>query len=224
MKRIISIAIDGPAAAGKSTVAKLIAQKLNFTYVDTGAMYRAVTFFALKNNVDPKDEKAVCLLIPQIEIMMDANNNIFLNGENVSEEIRSRQVADNVSYIASYKEVRLFLVEQQRKIAQFSSVVMDGRDIGSYVLPNADVKIFQIASIKTRAKRRFKENLSKNITCTYEEIEEEIKKRDYIDSHREMAPLSMAEDAIELDTSYLSVEQVVDAILEIINNKIGDIL
>lgn len=221
MKKNISIAIDGPAAAGKSTVAKRVAKKLNFTYVDTGAMYRAVTLYALKNNVDTKNEEEVCKLIPHIDIMMDSMNNVFLNNEDVTKEIRSREVADNVSYIASYKEVRLFLVEQQKKIASKSSVVMDGRDIGSYVLPDADVKIFQIASVKTRAKRRYDENISKNISCTFDEIEKELQKRDYIDSHRSFAPLKKAGDAYELDTSNLTIQEVVDAILKIVQEKIG---
>ncbi len=222
MKRTFSIAIDGPAAAGKSTVAKRVAKELNFVYVDTGAMYRAVTFFALKNNVDPQNQKEVCDLIPLINISMDSNNNVFLNGEDVTKEIRSRKVADNVSYVASYKLVRLFLVEQQRKIAKDVSVVMDGRDIGSYVLPNADVKIFQVASVKTRAKRRYDENVEKNISCTLEEVEEEVQKRDYIDSHREFSPLMKSMDAFELDTSHLTINEVVNAILDIIKKKIGD--
>lgn len=222
MKRIISIAIDGPAAAGKSTVAKLVAKKINFTYVDTGAMYRAVTLFALKNNVNPQDEKGVCALINQINIRMDENSNVFLNEENVTKEIRSRIVADNVSYVASYKEVRLFLIEQQRKLAKLTSVVMDGRDIGSYVLPDADVKIFQIASVKTRAKRRYEENISKQIECSYEDVEQEVVKRDYIDSHREFSPLKKADDAVEIDTSNLNVEEVVSVILNIIKEKLGD--
>ena len=224
MNKIYSIAIDGPAAAGKSTVAKRIAKKLNFTYVDTGAMYRAVTFFVLKNSIDPKNEIEVCKLIPKIDISLDSQDNVFLNGEDVTKEIRSRVVAENVSYIASYKDVRLFLVEQQRKIAETKSVVMDGRDIGSYVLPNADVKIFQIASVKTRAQRRYDENISKNITCTFMEVEAEVKKRDYIDSHREFAPLKKADDAIEIDTSFMNIQEVVDEILKVIKNKLGEIL
>ncbi len=222
MERIFSIAIDGPAAAGKSTVAKRVAKELNFVYVDTGAMYRAVTFFALKNNIDPQNQKEVCDLIPLINISMDSHNNIYLNGEDVTKEIRSRKVADNVSYVASYKLVRLFLVKQQRKIAEDVSVVMDGRDIGTYVLPNADVKIFQVASVKTRAQRRYDENIVKNIPCTLKEVEEEVQKRDYIDSHREFSPLMKADDAIELDTSHLTINEVVSAILDIIKKKIGD--
>ncbi len=224
MNKIISIAIDGPAAAGKSTVAKKVAKQLNFTYVDTGAMYRAVTLYALKNNIDPKDEFKVCSLVKNIDIKMDENSNVFLNGENVTKDIRSRIVADNVSYVASYKKVRLFLVEQQRQIALEKSVVMDGRDIGSYVLPNADVKIYQIASTSTRAKRRYDENISKGIDCSYQDIVNEVKKRDFIDSNREFSPLKKADDAIELDTSSLNVEEVVKEILNIIKSKIGDSL
>ena len=220
--RNIAIAIDGPAAAGKSTVAKIVAKKLGFTYIDTGAMYRAVTLYVLKKGLDPQNEKESCSLIPEINIVLDAFDRVFLNGEDVTKEIRSREVASNVSYIASYKEIRLFLVEQQRIMASNTSVVMDGRDIGSYVLPNADVKIFQIASVQTRAQRRYDENLSKGIECSYQDIEEEVRKRDYIDSHRDFAPLKKAEDAIELDTSFLSIEQVVSEILKIIEERLGD--
>ncbi len=217
-----AIAIDGPAAAGKSTIAKIVAKKLNFTYIDTGAMYRAVTLYVLKKGLDPKSEQESVSLIPEISIFLDSNNHVFLNGEDVTTDIRSRIVADNVSYIASYKEIRLFLVEQQRKMAEMSSVVMDGRDIGSYVLPNAEVKIYQVASVETRAKRRFDENVSNKIKCSYEDVETEIKKRDYIDSNREFAPLTKASDAIEVDTSFLSIDEVVNKMLDIIHERIGD--
>ena len=220
--RHIAIAIDGPAAAGKSTIAKIIAKKLNFTYIDTGAMYRAVTLYVLKKGLDPKDEAASVSLIPEINIILDSSNRVFLNDEDVTNDIRSRIVADNVSYIASYKDIRLFLVDQQRKMATMASVVMDGRDIGSYVLPDAEVKLFQIASVETRAKRRFDENMEKGIACTYEEVENELKKRDYIDSHRDFAPLTKASDAIEVDTSLLTIDEVVEKMLSIINERIGD--
>ena len=218
----IAIVIDGPAAAGKSTVAKIVAKKLGFTYIDTGAMYRAVTLYVLNKGKDPKNELESCSLINEIDIDLDASGKVFLNGKDVTLEIRSREVANNVSYIASYKEIRLFLVDQQRALAKASSVVMDGRDIGSYVLPNSEVKIFQIASVETRAQRRFDENNEKNIHCSYEDIVDEIRKRDYIDSHRDFAPLTKAEDAIELDTSYLTIEEVVDKILNIIKERLGD--
>lgn len=222
MKTII-IAIDGPAAAGKSTIAKQVANKLNFTYIDTGAMYRAVTFYCLKNNIDCENEQLVSQCLNNINIKLTKDYKVFLNNEDVTFEIRSREVNANVSYIASYKEVRLFLVEEQRKMAKNQSVVMDGRDIGSYVLPNADVKIFQIASSETRALRRYKENLEKGIKGSYESILKEIEKRDFIDSHRDFAPLTKTEDAFVLDTSTMSIEEVVEEVLNIINNKVGNI-
>ena len=221
--RKIAIAIDGPAAAGKSTVAKLIAKKLGFTYIDTGAMYRAVTLYCLERNVDCQNDEEVNKLINEIKIELYPDNRVSLNGKDVTKEIRSTQVAQNVSYIAANKEVRLYLVDQQRLLAENASVVMDGRDIGTYVLPNADVKIFQIASVETRAERRYLENVEKGIACTIEEISEQIKMRDRIDSGRSFAPLSKADDAVSLDTSDLTIEEVVNAILKIINEKVGEI-
>ena len=221
--RKIAIAIDGPAAAGKSTVAKLIAKKLGFTYIDTGAMYRAVTLYCLERNVDCQNDEEVNKLINEIKIELYPDHRVCLNGKDVTKEIRSTQVAQNVSYIAANKEVRLYLVDQQRLLAQNASVVMDGRDIGTYVLPNADVKIFQIASVETRAERRYLENVEKGIACTIEEISEQIKMRDRIDSGRSFAPLSKADDAVSLDTSDLTIEEVVNAILKIINEKVGEI-
>ena len=221
--RNISIAIDGPAAAGKSTIAQIVAKRINFTYIDTGAMYRAVTYYCLSNNIDCKDEKAVEKVLDNIEVDLGKDHTVFLNKENVTDLIRSPLVNDNVSYIASYKNVRLFLVDQQRKMANNTSVVMDGRDIGSYVLPNADVKIFQIANVETRAKRRYLENIEKKIDCSYESVLAELKKRDYIDSHRDFAPLKKASDALELDTSNMSIEEVVNEVLNIINKKVGEI-
>lgn len=147
---------------------------------------------------------------------------VFCNGIDVSKEIRTLEVSANVSYIASYKDIRLALVDQQREMANHGSVVMDGRDIGTYVLPNADVKIYQIASVETRAVRRYEENLSKGIECTLEEIEADVRKRDYIDSHREFAPLKPAPDAVWLDTSFMSVDEVVEAVLDIIDKKIKE--
>lgn len=220
MKKI-SIAIDGPAAAGKSTIAKRVAQLLGFTYIDTGAMYRAVTYYALSHGIDPKDEESVVKSIPNIEIELLPDHTVLCNGENVTKEIRSTEVAQNVSYVASYKKVRLHLVDLQRKMAKSVSVVMDGRDIGTYVLPTANVKIFQVASVETRAQRRYKENLEKGIKCELHEIEEELRKRDYIDSHREFAPLKPAEDSILLDTSNMSIDQVVEEVLKIITLKVG---
>ena len=158
-----SIAIDGPAAAGKSTVAKQVAKILNCVYIDTGAMYRAITWYALSKGVDPKDEEKVTALLPEIDLSLHLDGKVVVNDQDITKEIRTTEVADNVSYIASYKKIRLHLVELQRKMSKNVSVVMDGRDIGSYVLPHADVKIFQVASVETRAVRRYKENLEKGI-------------------------------------------------------------
>lgn len=218
MKKLV-VAIDGPAAAGKSTVAKMVAKKIGATYIDTGAMYRAVTYFALSQNIDPKDESAVVSLLPKLKLDIKEDERIFLNGTDVTKQIRSIEVNDNVSYVASYKDIRLALVDIQRKISESISVVMDGRDIGTYVLPNADIKIFQVASVGTRALRRYKENISKGIQCELEDIEIGLKKRDHIDSTRTFAPLKPADDSIVLDTSNLSIEEAVDAVIEIIKKK-----
>jgi cytidylate kinase len=218
MKKLV-VAIDGPAAAGKSTVAKMVAKKIGATYIDTGAMYRAVTYFALSQNIDPKDESAVVSLLPKLKLDIKEDERIFLNGTDVTKQIRSIEVNDNVSYVASYKDIRLALVDIQRKMSESISVVMDGRDIGTYVLPNADIKIFQVASVGTRALRRYKENISKGIQCELEDIEIGLKKRDHIDSTRTFAPLKPADDSIVLDTSNLSIEEAVDAVIEIIKKK-----
>lgn len=221
MKKIC-VAIDGPAAAGKSTVAKKVAERLNITYIDTGAMYRAFTWYVLEKGLDPQNEEQSNSLIPEVKIELKPNHIVLCNGVDVSEAIRQPRVSSKVSYIASYKEIRLALVEQQRRMASEGSVVMDGRDIGTYVLPNADVKIYQIASVETRAVRRYEENLSKGISCTYEEIENDVRSRDYIDSHREFAPLKPAHDSVLLDTSYLSIEESVEKVIEIVYKKIGE--
>ena len=218
-----SIAIDGPAAAGKSTVAKQVAKILNCVYIDTGAMYRAITWYALSKGVDPKDEEKVTALLPEIDLSLHLDGKVVVNDQDITKEIRTTEVADNVSYIASYKKIRLHLVELQRKMSKNVSVVMDGRDIGSYVLPQADVKIFQVASVETRAVRRYKENLEKGINCSIEEIEENLRKRDYIDSHREFAPLKKAEDSFVLDTSNMTIDEAVNAIIKIVKNKLGEV-
>lgn len=218
-----SIAIDGPAAAGKSTVAKQVAKILNCVYIDTGAMYRAITWYALSKGVDPKDEEKVTALLPEIDLSLHLDGKVVVNDQDITKEIRTTEVADNVSYIASYKKIRLHLVELQRKMSKNVSVVMDGRDIGSYVLPHADVKIFQVASVETRAVRRYKENLEKGINCSIKEIEENLRKRDYIDSHREFAPLKKAEDSFVLDTSNMTIDEAVNAIIKIVKNKLGEV-
>jgi len=221
MKKQIAIAIDGPAAAGKSTIAKLIANSLSFTYIDTGAMYRAFTWAVLEQGLDPQNIDQACSLIGEITIFLSKDNEVFVNDVNVTRKIREPHVSGNVSYIASYKPIRLALVEQQRSLAAHHSVVMDGRDIGTYVLPEAEVKIFLVASVETRALRRYKENIEKGIDVPLEDIRKELEKRDYIDSHRDFAPLRQAEDAILLDTSEMSIDEVVATVAKIVKTKVG---
>lgn len=218
MNKIV-VAIDGPAAAGKSTVAKKVSKLLKCTYIDTGAMYRAITYYALKYGVNPEAEEDVVDLLPDIDLQLRPNGKVILNGEDVTQVIRTPAVSGKVSYVASYKAIRLHLVDLQRKMASSNSVVMDGRDIGTYVLPDADVKIFQVASVETRAKRRHKENLQHGIKCSLEEIEAELRKRDFIDSSRTFAPLKPASDAVILDTSDLSIDEAVNAVMNIVKSK-----
>lgn len=216
-----SVAIDGPAASGKSTIAKELANLLGLVHIDTGAMYRAITLLCLKNDVDCQDEPEVIKLLDNASIELTVDEKVFLNGEDITSDIRTSVVSDNVSYIASCKEVRLFLVKLQREMTKNLSIVMDGRDIGTYVLPDAKVKIFMIASVEKRAKRRYLENQETGREGTYEDILGNLKKRDYIDSHRDFSPLKPAEDSIILDTSDLSIEEVVVECKKIISNKLG---
>ena len=218
----VAVAIDGPAAAGKSTIAKIVAKKLGYTYIDTGAMYRAFTWYCMEKGANCEDHDECIKFIDEVTIVLKPDGTVLCNNIDVTRAIREPRVSANVSYIASYKEIRLFLVDQQRKMAESVSVIMDGRDIGTYVLPNANVKIFQIASVETRAKRRYDENMEKGIPCTLAEIEEDVRKRDYIDSHRDFAPLKCAPDAITLDTSLMSIDEVVEAVIEIIHQKVGE--
>lgn len=218
----IQIAIDGPASAGKSTIAKILATDLNFVYVDTGAMYRVVTLAAMRKNIVLQDEAAVAAVLPDINISFKPGNpvqRVFLNDEEVTAEIRSVDVTANVSVVSAYAAVRQTMTDLQRDIAAGGGVVMDGRDIGTTVLPNAAVKIFLIASVHERAVRRFKENQAKGMDTTLEDLEAAIEKRDYLDSHREISPLKKATDAIELDTTGLSIAEVVDSVKRIIATK-----
>ncbi len=221
MDKRISIAIDGPAAAGKSTIAKKIAKRLGFVYIDTGAMYRAFTYAVMKRGLDPEDEKASCSIIPEVKIELCEDGRVLCNDEDVTRAIREPRVSGNVSYIATYKDIRLAMVDMQRDMAKTASVVMDGRDIGTYVLPDADVKIFQIASVEKRAERRYAENVEKGIPTSLQDVIDDVRKRDYIDSHRDFAPLRKADDAIELDTSDLTIDESVEAALKIICEKTG---
>lgn len=216
MKKNISVAIDGPSAAGKSTIAKMVAKKENFIYIDTGAMYRCVAYYCLTQKIDLNDEKAVEQAIEHIQIRLTPDNKVYLNDEDVSNQIRQDQVSLGASCVSKYQAVRSFLVDEQRKMAKAGNVILDGRDIGTVVLPNADLKIYQIASVKTRAKRRYLENLERGLDADLETIKKEIEERDYQDTHREISPLKKAEDAIELDTSSLTLEEVVEQVLTLI--------
>ena len=211
----MNIAIDGPAGAGKSTIAKKLAKELGFIYVDTGAMYRAMAYYFLTNGIASSDETKIAEACPNVDVTIAYENNeqlVILNGKNVNGFIRTEEVGNMASATSVYPVVRTKLVELQRKLAESTDVIMDGRDIGTNILPNADVKIYLTASVKTRADRRYKELTEKGISCSYEEIAEDIKKRDERDMSRETAPLKQAEDAILIDSSDMSIEEVVHAI------------
>lgn len=210
------IAVDGPAGAGKSTISKLVAKKLNINYIDTGAMYRAVTYKCLSENIDINDENAVIEMAKKSSIDF-RDNNIYLDSKIVNEEIRTREVSANVSNVAKIKEVRYLMVDVQREIGTRNDVILDGRDIGSYVFPNADYKFFLVATPEERGKRRYKELCEKGFEGTLEEIIKDIEKRDEIDSNREFAPLKKADDAIEIDTTGLGIDEVVDVVVSKIN-------
>ena len=218
MKKI-SIAIDGPSAAGKSTIAKIVAKKLDYVYIDTGAMYRCVGYYCLENNVDLHDENAVTQALDNIKIEMNSANQVFLNQEDVSAKIRHDRISMAASVVSTYQEVRNFLVLQQRQMASQGGVILDGRDIGTVVLPDAQLKIYQVASSKTRAKRRYLENLQRGLEADLDTIQKEIEQRDYQDMHRKISPLKKADDAIEIDTSDLSLEEVVDKVMELVIQK-----
>ncbi|MBS9334648.1 (d)CMP kinase [Fructobacillus sp. M1-13] len=213
------VAIDGPASAGKSTIAKILASQLHFVYVDTGAMYRAVTVAAKKAGLSYEDEAGITALLPDLTIEFKPGNpvqQVFLNGEEVTEAIRSTEVTNNVSLVSSYQAVRTAMTDKQRAMTEENPVIMDGRDIGTTVLPNAQVKIFLIASVDERAERRFKENKEKGMQVDLETLKKEIKARDYKDSHRAISPLTKATDAIEVDTTGIGIEDVVAKIKAII--------
>lgn len=217
-----NVAIDGPAGAGKSTVAKAVAAKRNFIYVDTGAMYRTMALYFLRKGVDKNDEAAVNKACMEVSISITYENGaqqVFLNGENVSGLIRTEEVGNMASATSGYLFVREKLVELQKEMARKSDVVMDGRDIGTCVLPEADVKVYLTASSLVRARRRYRELTEKGITCDLKEIEQDILDRDHRDMHREHSPLVQAEDAVYLDSSDMTLDQVVDAIGRLIDQK-----
>ncbi|MGQ7484017.1 (d)CMP kinase [Streptococcus suis] len=214
----IQIAIDGPASSGKSTVAKIIAKNFGYTYLDTGAMYRSATYLALTNGIEVTDQNRIVALLAQYPIRFGRDENgqqlVFVGDEDVTLPIRDNQVTNNVSAVAALPLVREELVRLQQEIAQAGGIVMDGRDIGTVVLPQAELKIFLIASVEERALRRFKENTERGIETDLESLKEDIAARDYKDSHREVSPLKAADDAITFDTTGVSIEGVVKFISE----------
>ncbi len=221
----LKIAIDGPASSGKSTIAKLLAEEYNLVYVDTGAMYRALTFQALKNGIQVDQEDELMDLLSDLDITfkrIEDGQLVFVNGQDVTQNIRQNDVTNNVSMVASFEKVREELVERQREIAEDTGVAMDGRDIGTVVLPKADVKIFLVASVEERAIRRHLENQEKGIESNLEKLKEEIIARDTFDSNREVSPLKQAEDAVLLDTTSQSILEVVDKCKEIIRKKLKE--
>ena len=225
MTKKITIAIDGFSSTGKSTLAKQLAKQLGYVYVDTGAMYRAVALFAMQNNlisVDSFDKVKLLTKLKNIVLEFKFNTELgfaemYLNGENVEKAIRTIEVSGFVSKVAEVSEVRAKLVEQQQEMGKNKAIVMDGRDIGTVVFPDAELKIFMTASAATRAQRRYDELLQKGDSVTYEEVLKNVEERDYIDTHRDDSPLVMAEDAVEIDNSHLSREEQFDAVLDLVN-------
>ena len=220
---MINIAIDGPAGAGKSTIAKRLAKELGYIYVDTGAMYRAMAYYFLKNQISAEDENRIAAACEHVDITIryqDGEQQVILNGENVNGVIRNEEVGNMASSTSVYPVVRKKLVELQQQLAVKENVIMDGRDIGTVVLPNADVKIYLTASSKVRAKRRYDELTSKGKVCDLEQIEQDIIDRDYRDMNRETSPLKQADDAVLLDSSDLDIDGVVGKMKEIIKSRV----
>lgn len=221
---MVSVAIDGPAGAGKSTLARRLAAELGYIYVDTGAMFRTIGLYALRAGKDPKDNEAVNALLPEISLkfaFIEGEQHIYLNGEDVSTAIRTEEVGMAASAVGANPEVRAFLLGMQRDMAKTQDVLMDGRDIGTVVLPDATVKIFLTASPEARAARRWKEYQQKGVEVSYEEVLADVRQRDYQDTHRAAAPLRQADDAQLLDTSEMNFEQSLEAMKKMIVEKVG---
>lgn len=214
-----NIAIDGPSAAGKSTIAKILAKELNYSHLDTGAMYRCVGYYSKIKGVDQSDEDALAALIDTMDIVIDSMGNVFINGNDVSKEIRENDISMMASNVSAFPVVRKKLVAMQQKIAKEKGYIMDGRDIGTVVLPDAEIKIYMVASVEARAQRRYKEYVEKHIPVDYDEIYKDIEKRDYQDMNRETSPLRKADDAYEIDTSQMSIEEVVAKIRHLITKN-----
>ncbi len=224
MNKRISIAIDGPAAAGKSTVAKIVAEKLTYVYIDTGAMYRALTYKALQKGARLDSEAHLIDILNDTSIELqpgEKGQKVLLDGVEVTNDIRSSEVTNQVSYVAVHELVRKEMVKRQQEFAVDGGVVMDGRDIGTHVLPNAEVKVFLLASVEERAQRRHTENIQKGFPSNLEKLKEEIAARDKIDSEREVAPLKKANDAVEIDTTSLTITDVVGKIMDLALERIG---
>lgn len=221
---MINIAIDGPSGAGKSSLAKQLAQELGYLYVDTGAMYRAIGLYAVRRGADPKNAEQVEPLLPEIQLdirLVEGTQHIYLNGEDVSTDIRAEEIGMAASGVSAIPAVRQFLLDTQRDLARANNVLMDGRDIGTVILPHAQVKIFLTASDTARAQRRYKELVEKGQNPDYQQVLADIRQRDYQDSHRAVAPLRQAEDAVLVDTSELNLEESLEALKEVIREKVG---
>ena len=221
---MVSVAIDGPAGAGKSTLARRLAAELGYIYVDTGAMFRTIGLYALRAGKDPKDNEAVNALLPEISLkfaFIEGEQHIYLNGEDVSTAIRTEEVGMAASAVGANPAVRTFLLGMQRDMAKTQDVLMDGRDIGTVVLPDATVKVFLTASPEARATRRWKEYQQKGVEVSYEEVLADVRQRDYQDTHRAAAPLRQADDAQLLDTSEMNFEQSLEAMKKMIVEKVG---
>lgn len=222
MMKKIQIAIDGPAGAGKSTIAKIVAEALRFTYIDTGAMYRAVTYKAMKENIQLHDAEAVEKMLQETAITLKPSEQgqlVFVDGQDVSQAIRSNEVTANVSEVAAHANIREILVAMQQKLAADGGVVMDGRDIATHVLKDAELKIYMSATVEERAHRRFLDNERRGIPSTIESLQKEIALRDKLDSEREASPLIQAEDALFLDTTHLSIDEAAQEILKLAQQK-----
>ncbi|MBE6023668.1 MAG: (d)CMP kinase [Cellulosilyticum sp.] len=221
--KTFSIAIDGPAGAGKSTIAKKLAHLLQCIYVDTGAMYRSVGYYCIRNGISLEDEEAVSKELPQMDIVLQHTSDgqrIVLNGEDVSQQIRNTEVAASASKVATYGAVRKSMVQRQQEMAKSTSIIMDGRDIGTVVLPFATLKIFLTASVEERAMRRLKEYEEKGMVCNLESLKEEISLRDKQDSEREISPLKQADDAIVLDTTHMEIDEIVAHIQMLLKERL----
>lgn len=218
----INIAIDGPSAAGKSTIADIVAERLNYVHLDTGAMYRAVAYNAFEKGVAIDDEENIVKMIEDMDLDMTSDGKVILNNEDISDKIRTDKISMGASDVSKLQGCRKALVQMQQKICENGGYILDGRDIGTVVLKDAPVKIYMVASAEARAQRRVLQNREKGLEADYETILEDIKKRDYQDTHREHSPLRKADDAIEIDTSDMTIEEVVDKVMAIIEEKTGE--